>query len=311
MRLRDMEYFIAIGEHRHVRRAAESLGLTQPALSKGLRRLERALGAKLVERTARGIAFTSIGAVLLARMRQVRLSVDDVTREAAELVQGLAGHVRMGVSPITAAYLPLVYSALRRETPKLTLEIVDSDNDVMVPALRRGELDLIFNFLNASPAEGTAHEHVLDEVWGVFASAKHRLAKAKRVTMGDVAREHWALSSVNIMPGNVLPRAFFDRGLSKLHVAVEARSIDIRLRMVACSDLLTFTSRRIVQQAATDVRLKELPVKELTMRRRVGAIYRESAYLPPSARRVIELLKSTAGRLAAEHGSRGRGTEHR
>lgn len=292
MELRDIEYFLAVGEHHHVRRAAESVGLSQPALSKSLRRLERDLGTRLVERNSRGIAFTPVGAALLERMQRVRLSVEDVTREASDLVEGRAGHLRLGVSPMTTEYLPDLYAVLSEEAPGLTLQLMDSDNDVMVPTLRKGELDLIFNYVAARHHEGTTEERVFDEVWSVFASANHPLAARKRVTLDDLARERWALSSVNILPWNVLQQAFRDSGLPSPKVAVEARPARIRLQLVSCSNLLTFTSRRIVSQAAAHIRLKELRVRELTMRRPVGVIYRKDAYLSPVARRFIDVLKA-------------------
>ena len=82
--LRDVEYFAAIAEHGQVQRAAAALGLSQPALSKSLRRLELAMNAKLLKRTPKGVELTSVGSALLARVSRLRLSLDDVTREIAD-----------------------------------------------------------------------------------------------------------------------------------------------------------------------------------------------------------------------------------
>ena len=83
--LRDLEYFAVIAEHGQLQRAAVALGLSQPALSLSLRRLEQATKARLLKRTPKGIELTSVGAALLARVSKLRLSVDDVTREIADL----------------------------------------------------------------------------------------------------------------------------------------------------------------------------------------------------------------------------------
>src|SRR5215510_13545130 len=96
MELRDIEYFAVIAEHRHLGRAADALGLTHPALSKSLRRLERATNAKLVQRTARGVDVTAEGHALLAHIRGLRISLADVMREIAALSEGHAGHLRIG-----------------------------------------------------------------------------------------------------------------------------------------------------------------------------------------------------------------------
>ena len=61
MELRDVEYFAVVAENGHLGRAAEALGISQPALSKSLGRLEAVIGAKLVRRTSKGVELTAEG----------------------------------------------------------------------------------------------------------------------------------------------------------------------------------------------------------------------------------------------------------
>src|SRR5262245_43545308 len=123
--LRDMEYFAAVAEHGHVGRAAEALGLSQPALSKSLRRLEHSLRAKLVKRTPKGVDLTSVGAALSERLRGLRLSLEDIAREADDLSQGRAGHLRVGAAESTVInLLPAACAALLRQAPEVTVEVL-------------------------------------------------------------------------------------------------------------------------------------------------------------------------------------------
>src|SRR6185503_12562628 len=139
MELRDIEYFAVVAEHGNVRRASEALGLSPPALSKSLRRLEQSMQAKLVQRTPKGVALTPVGTALLAQVDRLRMTVRDIKREAEDLSRGRAGHIRIGVGATTVEDLPEGYVALLTQAPKLTAQITVADNDVMVPALRRGE----------------------------------------------------------------------------------------------------------------------------------------------------------------------------
>src|SRR4051812_11411328 len=135
MELRDIEYFAVIAQHGHLGRAAEALRLTQPALSKSLRRLEEALDAKLVKRTPRGVELTAEGAALLERVRGLRLSLQDVAREVKDVSEGRVGHLRVGVGESIAEYLlPTAFEALLRDSPRMSLRIHVSDNDQMLPA---------------------------------------------------------------------------------------------------------------------------------------------------------------------------------
>src|SRR5215468_3269891 len=102
MELRDIEYFAVAAEHGHLGRAAEALGLSQPALSKSLRRLESALQAKLVRRTPKGIDLTEEGHVLLLRVRELRLSLRNVASEVKDVSDGRVAHLRIGASVVTS-----------------------------------------------------------------------------------------------------------------------------------------------------------------------------------------------------------------
>ena len=97
-----------------------------------------------------------------------------------------------------------------------------------------------------------------------------------------------------------LHRAFEDSGLAPPRIAMVTSSVSLRLNVVAYSDLLGLLLRRLVRQAAPRYRLAELPVKELTWRLDSSVSYRKGAYLSPTARRFIEILKSTAKKIAAE-----------
>ena len=293
MELRDIEYFAVVAEHSNVRRASEFLGLSPTAVSKSLRRLEQSMQAKLVERTPKGVALTAVGSALLAQVRRLRLTLQDIGREAADLSQGRAGHLRIGATAADCEDLPAAYSVLLREAPKLTLEIIVTDTDVMLPLLRKGELDMVITLIPERPHDGLDQEHLYEDEYVVCASADHRLVKQKRVSLADLVQERWALSSANIPPQRILHRTFEDSALPAPRVVVETRSMRVRLQTWAHSDLLGYVSKRVLQQAAGRFRLAVLPVKELTRPRPVGAIYRKDAYLPPAARRLLDILKST------------------
>jgi DNA-binding transcriptional LysR family regulator len=298
MELRDIEYFAVVAEHRNVRRASEALGLSPAALSKSLHRLEQSMQAKLVERTPKGVALTSVGAALLAQVQRLRVVLLDIRREAEDLTRGSAGHLRLGVGATTAEDMPDCCSALLREAPALSVQITVADNDMMIPALMRGELDLVFNVIPDSPHAGCVHERLFDDLFVVCASADHPLARRRRLTMAELANEQWALSVPGVLNVQHLHRMFQASGLPPPQVAIEARPLRLRLQICASTRLLSFSARRSLQLVAPRFRLKELPVEELRWRRAVGVIYRNESYLSPAARRVIRLLGAMAPQQA-------------
>src|SRR5262245_30136388 len=128
MELRDIEYFAVIAERGHLGRAAEALGLSQPALSKSLRRLEQALQVNLVKRTPRGVEATAEGSVLLSRVRELRLSLQSIGREIAEVSEGRVGYLRIGVGfPGPEQFLSTAFAAMLNDAPRTKLIVSISD----------------------------------------------------------------------------------------------------------------------------------------------------------------------------------------
>lgn len=301
MELRDIEYFLAIADHGHVRRAAESLGLSQPALSKSLRRLESSLGAKLVKRTPRGFDFTPVGTALLVRMRGIRLSMDDVAREAADLVQGRAGQLRIGANPATADYLlPAAFEALMKSGLRVKSTVTFAMNDALLPALRAGKLDFIVSGVPAYAYDDLAQELLREEEFVVVAAASHPLVRKRRVMMADLAAQDWALGPPNVLSRQHINRVFETHGLAPPEPVLETNSSMLTLHTVASSELLAFVPRDIFRHARPRMRLATLRVNEMAWRRRLGVSYRKEAYLSPAARRFIEILKTTAKEIATE-----------
>ncbi len=300
MELRDIEYFTVVAEYGNLGRAAESLGLSQPALSKSLRRLERMLGAKMVKRTAKGVELTTEGSALLLRTRELRVSLQNIQREISDLGQGRVGHVRVGTGPMIVEQLfPGSIMPLLGNSQNTRFRVIVSDNDVMIPALRTGELDVVVNYpARTMSREGLVEEPLYEDEFVVVASMHHRLAGRKRVTLDDLAGAQWALSESSLLAQQKLRRTFVERGLPMPEVMLETRSTGLKRATVASSSLLDFSSRRALEKDAQRAGLRILPVKELTWRRPVSVTYRDGAYLSPAVRRFIETLKTAAKGMA-------------
>lgn len=300
MDLRDIEYFAVVAQHSHLGRAAEALGLSQPALSMSLRRLERSAQAKLVKRTPRGVELTAVGAALLLHVSKLRLARDDLAREVADLAHGRSGHLRIGASPSNAdLLLPEACSTLLMEAPKVTLNVAVLDNDALLPALHKGDLDIAVTHAQQFSQPGLVLEPIRQDEFVVYCSSSHRLAKRKSVTLEDLAQERWsaAISASGAFgPLRSLREAFEERGLAEPRVVLVSDLVMFRRRVIAASDLVGIAIKGNVA-AATQLGLKILPIKGLKWVRPVAVGYRKDAYLSPAARRFVEILKTTARKM--------------
>jgi DNA-binding transcriptional LysR family regulator len=304
MDLRDIDYFAVVAQHGHLGRAAEALGLGQPALSMSLRRLEKSAQVKLVKRTPKGVELTAVGAALLSHAGKLRLARDDLAREVADLAHGRAGHLRIGASPSNVDVdVPEACSRMLMEAPKVTVNVAVLDNDALLPALRKGDLDIAITHSPEPSHPDLAMDSVREDEFVVYCASSHRLARRKSITLHDLAKERWSAAtsaSGAFGPLLVLREAFEERGLPAPEVTLVSDLVTFRLRAVARSDLLGIAVKPNVQESATRLRLKILPIRRSEWVRRVAVAYRKDTYLSPAARRFIEILKATAAAEDAE-----------
>jgi DNA-binding transcriptional LysR family regulator len=301
--LRDIRYFTVVAEKENIGRAAETLGLSATALSKSLRRLETSMGARLVKRAPNGIALTTVGAALLARIAPLQGMLNDVKHEAADLAAGRAGHVRVGAgSGGPEGFLVDACIALSREASRITLDVSIRHGDMLMDALLKGEIDFFVAGTRTTSTANIVQEHLYDDQYVIFASAGHRLAGRRRITLADLSGERWAWMDTTSRPHwEQLFRALANKRLPPPVIALETNSQALRIRAIASSDYLGLGSRQFLRQEARKFPLVELPVKEITHVRRMSIIYRKDGYLSPAARRLIEILKARAKEIVSEN----------
>jgi len=141
----ELRSFVLLAEQRHFGRAAEALFISQPALSKRLKRLEDKVGAPLLLRGPHEVRLTEPGRLLLERARAL-LRDAEAALEASRLAgRGEAGLIRIGFGVASIArFLPDVLLRFRRSHPRVQLTLRDMSSPAQVEALRRGDIDLGF-----------------------------------------------------------------------------------------------------------------------------------------------------------------------
>jgi DNA-binding transcriptional LysR family regulator len=222
----------------------------------------------------------------------MRFDAEDAKREIGDLAKGLSGHVRIGIVPTAAQFLlPPVARQLLREAPNVTLRTVVGLIDTLRPLLRAGEIDLMVG--TESPAEeGFASQTLAEDAIVVAASAKHELFGTKP-TLKDLTRYRWALQPSGAPTRDRLDHTFDRRRLPRPQVQVESTMLLMLPTLIAETGLLSFISRHHLAERQTGARLKEVPIAEVTMRRRLVVTYREQSYVSPAARRLIDLLSES------------------
>ncbi|MEU7010632.1 LysR substrate-binding domain-containing protein [Streptomyces sp. NPDC046332] len=189
---RDLRYFVAVAEELHFTRAAESLYVSQPALSKQIRALERQLGAPLFERDRHGVRLTPVGTALLPHARAVLAAWDEAQtalRRAKEAAGDATLVVGMSTSPGRGGLLPAIRSRFTEAHPEVRLKLRQVGWDDPSAGLADGTSDVAFVWLPLADAERYRWVVVATEPRLVALPTGHPLAGRARVDFADLLDE--------------------------------------------------------------------------------------------------------------------------
>lgn len=181
--------FAAVAEELHYGRAAQRLRITQPALSRQIRDLERALGVRLFDRTSRRVALSQAGRAVLDQARRALTESDRTVRLARLAAQGDWGELAVSALPsVTVSLLPAIIRAHRDAHPAIGVRISEDFDDEQLAALAAGRIDAGFVRATAAPA-GIRLATLLTEPLLAGLPADHRLAHRDEVALAELADE--------------------------------------------------------------------------------------------------------------------------
>lgn len=185
MNLRDLEYLVALADHRHFGRAAAACYVSQPTLSTQVKKLESELGVILVERGSRSVLLTAAGEAVVTQARHLLDDAEQIRRIARAVADPEAGTLRLGLFPTLAPYLlPHIVDGVRARFPRLELLLVEEKSPELIERLRAGTLDAALLALPL-PEESLAAEPLFREDFLLAMPAGHELAAAPEPLPAD------------------------------------------------------------------------------------------------------------------------------
>ncbi|KRA38173.1 MULTISPECIES: LysR family transcriptional regulator [unclassified Nocardioides] len=294
LELRQLRHAVALAEHRNFARAAESLYITQSALTRSIQVLEARVGARLFDRGPREVMPTMLGEVVLRHAAAMELAARDLQRDI-ELAQGVEiGDLRVAAGPFAGAVLvSSVVGALNVAHPRLRIEVVIGPWQELPERLRQREVDLVVGDL--SDVESLAGFEVLAlrphrQHW--VCRAGHPLTELQEPTLADVLSH--PLAGPNL-PVDVL--AWLREQLPDDHptphgglLTITCDSSEALKRILTRSDAVTMMGRFMLEEELATGRLVILPHVGKSLPGRYGAAWLSGRSLSPAARSFLDLL---------------------
>lgn len=192
MEMHQVRYFVALCEHGNFARAAEACGVSQPALTSALQRLERDMGGPLFHREGKRLVLSRLGRMVRPHIEQLR----DQSEAAATIARNFrllkAAPLAIGVTPtIGPGRIALFFDEFRRRHPSVELAVSALPLAALQRALENGDLDYGIVSAPQGLPDSLRHEALYEEPYTVIFPPGHRLERLQSVSLADVSGESY------------------------------------------------------------------------------------------------------------------------
>jgi DNA-binding transcriptional LysR family regulator len=296
--IREIQHVTAIGRFRNFARAAESLDISQPALSKSIRAIEESLGVRLFDRSRKGVSPTAFGEIVLSASGPLLRGVDEVLAEIRR-VKGLeTGTLRIGAGSFALDMsVAETVTRLAGKHPSLHIRLVLDDWESLTRKVMAGSLDVAVAEVTAAEQESQLSVERMGEHGGVFyCRSGHPLLSRTPATFEDIAGFPFAMSP---LPGRVAP--FFERigaagridpASGHFLPAITLDSVSLMKRAVRGTDAISWAPKVLIASELRDGSFVALPFAPPWARLNYGIFRRADRPVTPALEMLLVELRA-------------------
>lgn len=298
LRVDDLRAFVAVGEAGSLMAAAQRLAISQPTLSKAMARLERSIGATLLERRARGVTLTEAGELLLRHVRDINLSVQDATAAIRDLRHGMTGTVRIGIGFAVPRSLVVASCRASHVRRKVSIEIRGGMTDSLLRAVANGGVDFAVCGIHPSRNEGVAWRPLFEDPMIPVAPLSNRLTGLARTTWAQLAEETWLVPSTGTATRTWFEKLFIDRKMRPPQRIIGVRNYPRAFDLGEALDAISLAPASSLKTALDSRSHRALkPPSDWKSGRVVGVLYRRRGYLSPAAEQLMRSFQAETANL--------------
>ncbi|SDL39724.1 LysR family transcriptional regulator, pca operon transcriptional activator [Modicisalibacter muralis] len=295
IKLRHLQAFLEVAKRQSFARAADSLAVTQPAMSKTIRELEEAVAAALFERGPRGVTLTPAG---LALMRHAGPALNALQEGLAAVRQPATGAalVRLGaLSTVEEGLLPQALERLHAESQEIRLQVLTGPSAYLLSQLSLGELDLVVGRMSeAREIRGLSFEHLYHEPLVLVARAGHPLAARTPLDAEALGQYPWVVPPAPTTLREQVERFWVEQGGPPPPITLETLSLALSRRYVQRTSALWVAPLDAVRGDLDEGSLVRLTVDLEAHGGSVGLCVNATRALSPAAERLCAQLRSLA-----------------
>jgi len=297
----DLHVFMAVVEQGNMARAADSLAISRPVVSRTIAGLEHALGVRLLDRGPQGVEPTLYGRALLKRSVAVFDELKQSVRDIESLGDPNSGEVRIGCTePMAAGFVAAVIDRLSLQYPQLVFQLeLCTTPAQQFHVLRERKCDLVVARMWTQTFEPDMDVEVLfDDHVCVVAGQRNKWLGRRKLALAELVDEHWLLAPIDSDPGSPVFEIFHALGLQVPRARVVSYSLNVRTSLMATGRFLAIIPASVLRFGATQSVVKVLPCALPPSAQPVAITILKNRMLSPTAKLFIDSARAVAAPLA-------------
>ncbi|MBS4197141.1 LysR family transcriptional regulator [Lederbergia citri] len=290
MELRDIKSFIEVANHRSFTKAAENTYISQPSLSKAVKKLEQELQVELFDRSSRDLQLTDAGKIVYKQGQLAFSSLNEMHNLLKELVDVAVGEIKFGIPPLIGTlFLPHIASTFKEKYPNVRLELVELGAKLIEQLVEEGKIDLGLIVLPVDESIFNIYPFFSDE-FVLCIHREHPLAIRESVALHELKDEQFIIFSKNFTLHNFIINACKAAGFNP-SISYKSSQWDLILELVASKLGITLLPKILFERQGNPT-IKTIPLESPTLLWNLGLVTKKGAYHSFALRKFLGLFST-------------------
>ncbi|MER1988010.1 MAG: LysR family transcriptional regulator [Solibacillus sp.] len=292
MDIRQLEYFVEVAKQLSFTKAAATLHVSQPSISKAIQNFEAELGVPLFYRSSKQLELTDAGQAVLVNAQQVLASFHNLRSELTDLMNLQKGQIRIGIPPIVGAeFFSKLISHYKERYPYIEIQLTEVGTKRIRQYIEAGQLDIGL-VCNTSTYEQLETIRFITDPLQLIVHQDHPLAKKSAVELTDLQAESFIIYRKDFILYDKIIEECSKNGFFP-NIACETTQKDLFIEMVQAKVGIALLPQKIAEKIPYPS-IKCIPFKEETIHLQLGITWKKNKYLSFAVREFIQLVHELA-----------------
>ncbi|WNS76268.1 LysR family transcriptional regulator [Bacillus sp. DTU_2020_1000418_1_SI_GHA_SEK_038] len=288
MELRDLKSFMEVADYKSFTNAAAHSYLTQPSLSKAVKKLEEELNVELFDRSTRHLRLTDAGQIVYRQSQKAFASLSELNVLLDELRDITSGEIKIGIPPLIGTlFFPKIAQSFNEKYPKVSLELVELGAKLIGRLIEEASIDVAIVVLPSNEETFNIYPFFQDE-FVLFLHEDHPFAKRDTISINELKDEKFILFSEDFTLHDYIIQACEKEGFSPI-VSYQSSQWDLILELVSAKLGITLLPK-IIYEKQSNQNVKIVKLENPTLYWNLGIITKKGAYHSYALKELLKML---------------------